>query len=104
MPRGALFFAMPGQEALLDAAWAELSPSRPSLARLDTSEACALVPVLRPDMVVAALYEPGEMDIDVHALHSVYLRRLLRRGGRVVIDAPVKALARAGGVWTVSTP
>src|SRR5258708_4389168 len=56
VPRGALFFAMPGQEALLDAAWAELSSSRPSLARLDTSEACALVPVLRPDMV-AALYE-----------------------------------------------
>ena len=75
-PRGALFFAMPGQERLLEAIWAELSPQRPTMVRLDPAEARQLVPVLRPDKVVAAIHEPGEMDLDVHGLHGAYLRRL----------------------------
>src|SRR5438105_15402078 len=38
-PRGALFFAMPGQEPLLDGMWAELSPRHPTMARLSAAEA-----------------------------------------------------------------
>lgn len=103
-PRGALIFAMPGQEAQLDAAWSELSPAHPTLRRLDGAETRRLVPVLRPDRVLGAIYEPGDMDIDVHALHGAYLRRLRNRGGRVVPDAPVVAMAWKGGSWTVTTP
>jgi D-arginine dehydrogenase len=103
-PRGTLIFAMPGQEALLDASWAELSPHHPTLARLDAGQTCALVPVLRPDKVIGAIYEPGEMDIDVHGLHGAYLRRLRQGGGQIVTDAPVNALERRGGGWHVTTP
>src|SRR5712691_2034645 len=102
-PRGALFFAMPGQEQLLEKMWAELSPRHPTMARLDTAEARMLVPVLRPDKVVAAIHEPGEMDIDVHGLHAAYLRLLRQRGGRFVTSAPVVRLAYAGGAWTATT-
>jgi len=103
-PRGALIFAMPDQQGMLDASWAELSPLYPTLQRLDAGETRALVPVLRPDKVVGAIYAPEEMDIDVHALHGAYLRRLRQRGGRIVTDAPVTALTRRGGSWTVTTP
>src|SRR5437660_1451198 len=103
-PRGALFFAMPGQERQLEEMWAELSPGHPTMAHLDTAEARRLVPVLRPDKVIAAIYEPGEMDIDVHGLHGAYLRLLRRRGGRLVTDAAALGLARRGGVWTAATP
>src|SRR5437868_7451093 len=103
-PRGALFFAMPGQERLLEAIWAELSPQRPTMARLDPAEARKLVPVLRPDKVVAAIHEPGEMDLDVHGLHGAYLRRMRRHGGRIVTDAAVLGLGRNDGVWTAATP
>lgn len=103
-PRGALIFAMPGQQEMLDASWAELSPQHPTLQRLGVGEICALVPVLRPDKVVGAIYAPEEMDIDVHALHGAYLRRLRQRGGRIVTNAPVTALARRGRSWTVTTP
>jgi len=96
-PRGALFFAMPGQERQLEEMWAELSPRHPTMAHLDTAEARRLVPVLRPDKVIAAIYEPGEMDIDVHGLHGAYLRLLRRRGGRLVTGAPVLHLSHAGG-------
>ena len=103
-PRGALIYAMSGQERLLDKAWAELSPLDASIRRLDAAATRALVPVLRPDKVVAAIHEPGAMDIDVHGLHGAYLRLMRRRGGRIVTDAPVLRLARSGGVWTAATP
>src|SRR5580704_12852387 len=57
-PRGALMFAMPGQEQQLDAAWADLSSLDPRVRRLDAAEARAMVPVLRPDHVIGAILEP----------------------------------------------
>ena len=47
-PRGALMFAMPGQETELDAAWDDLSALDPRVRRLDADETRAMVPVLRP--------------------------------------------------------
>jgi len=102
-PRGVLIYAMPGQEGLLDAAWAELSPLDPTIRRLDAGETLALVPVLRPDKIVAAIHEPGAMDIDVHGLHAAYLRLLRRRGGRLLTAARVVRLGLAGSAWTAAT-
>ena len=102
-PRGALMFALPGQEAELDAAWEDLSALDPRVRRLDAAEARAMVPVLRPDHVIGAILEPDAMDIDVHELHQGYLRLLRQRGGRVATDAEVRALSRVGGIWTVTT-
>ncbi len=102
-PRGVLVYAMPGQEGLLDTAWAELSPLDPTIRRLDCGETRALVTVLRPEKVIAAIYEPGAMDVDVHGLHSAYLRLLRRRGGRLLTAARVVSLDHAGGTWTATT-
>jgi D-arginine dehydrogenase len=102
-PRGALMFAMPGQEASLEAAWTDLSAIDPRVRRLDAGDARSMVPVLRADCVVGAVYEPDAMDIDVHELHQGYLRRLRQRGGRVVTDAEVLALCCDAGIWAVAT-
>ena len=102
-PRGALMYAMPGQEAQLEAAWADLSALDPRVRRLDPTEAREIVPVLRPDHVLGAVYEPDAMDIDVHELHQGYLRLLRRRGGRIVTDAEVLGLSRSAGVWAAAT-
>ena len=102
-PRGALMFAMLGQEQALTEAWAELSPDDPRVRRLDAAEARVLVPVLRPEQLIGALHEPDSMDIDVHELHQGYLRRFRQRGGRLVNDAEVLALVRADGSWTATT-
>ena len=101
-PRGALMFAMPGQEQLLEAAWIDLSALDPRVRRLDAAAVRDIVPVLRPDHVIGAVHEPDAMDIDVHELHQGYLRLLRRRGGRIVTDAEVRALARDNGVWTAT--
>ncbi len=103
-PRGTLIYAPPEQMPALDAAWAEMSPLDSTIRRLDGADACALVPALRPERVMAAIFEPNAMDIDVHNLHQGYLRLFRRRGGTLATDAPVTALTRRGGAWLAATP
>ena len=99
--RGALLVAAPGQEAALQAHWELLHAMTPKARLLDPAEACALVPVLRPEKVIGAVLEPDAADMDVHALHQGYLRGLRRAGCNVVSDAPVTALRRSAGQWQV---
>jgi D-arginine dehydrogenase len=100
-PRGALMVAAPGQEAALEEWWEVLRSVTPNARRLDAAGACALVPVLRAEMVAGAVLEPDAADMDVHAIHQGYLRGLRRAGGSVVCNAEVTALKRNGDVWQV---
>jgi len=102
--RGALFIAREDQLGALDA---ELERSRalaPSIRKIVPNEALLLNGALRPDYLSAAIFDREAMDIDVHALHHGFLRRLRRNGGRLVTDARVGALMRAGGKWRATTP
>jgi D-arginine dehydrogenase len=98
-PRGALLVATQGQEALLQQTWQTLRTISDRIQLLGPSQACAMVPVLRRERVVGAVYDPGAADVDVNALHQGYLRGLRQQGGRVVCDAEVTTLARADGCW-----
>jgi D-arginine dehydrogenase len=100
-PRGALMVAEPGQEAALDEWWQVLRSVTPRAQRLDAAGACALVPVLRPERIAGAVYEPDAADMDVHAIHQGYLKGLRRAGGSIVCDAEVTSLERAGALWRV---
>jgi D-arginine dehydrogenase len=61
------------------------------------------VPILRPDAVAGAFYEPRSRDIDVHAAHQLFLRGFRARGGTVVTDAEVGGIERAGNAWQIAT-
>ena len=103
-PRGVLLYAAPEEMALFERLWAEAAAEDPGSRRLDAAAIERIVPVLRPERAAAAILEPGAMDIDVHALHSGYLRWLRRAGGEIATDSGVTALARRGGVWHAATP
>ena len=99
-PRGAMLVAAPGQDELLEAQWAVLRATSPGGRRLDAEGAGALVPVLRRERVLGAVFEPDASDIDVARLHQGYLRGVRRHGGRVITDADVTSLQRQGdGLW-----
>ncbi len=100
-PRGALLVAAPGQEAALEAHWRMVQAIMPDARRLDPAQTCALVPVLRRELVAGSVLEPGAADMDVAAIHEGYLRGVRRAGGAVVCDAAVTALRRTGEVWRV---
>jgi len=102
--RGAMLVAAPGQGALLDAQWAVLRTTSPDGRLLDADATCALVPALRRERVLGAVFEPDASDIDVARLHQGYLRGIRRHGGRVVTDAEVTSLRRQGnGAWLADT-
>jgi D-arginine dehydrogenase len=100
-PRGALIVAGAGQADLLDEQHAVVSSVSDHAKRLDASEACALLPVLRRERVLGAVHEPDAADIDVHALHQGYLRGLRAAGGTLVCGAEVSAMTRNADEWRI---
>ncbi len=100
-PRGAMMVATHGEEAQLAEQWDIFRSVTPHARLLSSAEACALVPVLRPDKVLGAVLEPDAADMDVDAIHQGFLRGLRRAGGRVICNAEVTALARVGEFWQV---
>ncbi|HET8747287.1 MAG TPA: FAD-dependent oxidoreductase, partial [Ramlibacter sp.] len=103
-PRGCLFVAAPGQEALLQAHWELLHAMTPQARRLTAQQALELVPALRPECVVGAVLEPDAADMDVHAIHQGYLRGMRHAGGTLVCDAEAERIERVQGQWEVTTP
>jgi D-arginine dehydrogenase len=99
-PRGSLFIATTEQLDLLRS-FAAQDDVRAATRHLDMGAALALCPVLRPDYVAAALYEPGARDIDVHRLHQAYLRRFREQGGRLLTSCRLDAIERTAGVWEI---
>jgi D-arginine dehydrogenase len=100
-PRGAMMVARQGEEALLAEQWAVLRSVSPHGQLLDAAAACALLPALRADKVLGAVYEPDAADMDVHAILQGFLRGLRRSGGRVVCQAEATVIERQAGVWRV---
>jgi D-arginine dehydrogenase len=101
VPRGVLYVAAPGQAEMLDALQAELAPACPGLQRFDAAATLARAPCLRPERVLAALWDPESTDIDVHALHQGFLRGFRQAGGTLRTDAGVVGAAReaADAAW-----
>ena len=102
-PRGSMIVAPPGHEAKLRQALKEMQRTVATIREITPKEALAICPLLRPEMVAAATYEPTSTDMDVHAIHQGYLRGFRARGGTLVARAEVTSLTRRGGTWTVAT-
>lgn len=100
--RGALALAGPGYEAGLEDVLA-LSTAADPVVPVSPAEALDLAPYMRPDRIAAAMLEPGVCDIDVAALHQGYLKRFRRQGGALKTGFRVTGLARANGLWRVSS-
>jgi len=100
-PRGGLTLARPGEEAALAEVLAH-STQRDPIVEIPLDEAARLAPIMRPELVGSAAYEPGVADMDVAAIHQGFLRGLKHRGGRLLCTAPVTALSRTAGVWRVT--
>jgi D-arginine dehydrogenase len=100
-PRGALMVANEGQSALLDEHDAIVRSVSAHAQRLDPAGARELVPVLRAEGLLGAVYEPDAADMDVHALHQGFLRGARQAGARIVCNAEVSRMDYAGN-WHVT--
>jgi D-arginine dehydrogenase len=96
--RGGLTIAEPGQEDRLTPLLSLSAPGR-EVQSISVEAALAMAPLLRPERVGAAAYEPGVADIDVAALHDGFLRGFKRRGGTLVCGQRIHGLTHGGGMW-----
>jgi D-arginine dehydrogenase len=97
-PRGELFIARNGDEAVLDRFVAEFAGAGVALERVDPR---AMLPGLQPGWV-HGIYEPTCMDIDVARLHGAFLKAA-RRNGVVAATSSGLTLARRAGAWALTT-
>jgi D-arginine dehydrogenase len=102
-PRGVLLIGRDDQRASLERSFQAGSVLTPTVRMLNDVETLKLAPMLRPDYVAGAVWEPDAMDMDVHAIHQGYLRGLRARSGQIVTDAELIGLTRHDGLWHAET-
>jgi D-arginine dehydrogenase len=101
-PRGALSLVREDQRDRLEPTLRNLHRHVPAARALGPEEILDLVPALRPDYAVAAIFDPDARDLDVDALFQGYLRGFKARGGELACDAAVQELQRVQGSWQLT--
>ncbi|VVO49088.1 NAD(P)/FAD-dependent oxidoreductase [Pseudomonas fluorescens] len=98
-PRGCLYVAGEGQQSLLQQTFDAGQAQAGNVSLIDTEQALALVPCLRPEAIVGAMLETDARDLDVHALHQGFLRAMRHAGGVLQCDAQLSVATRESRHW-----
>lgn len=100
--RGLLWIADETQMAGIEEIAAEGQHHGAGSQLISPEDVASLVPVIRPDVVAAGMFEPSARDIDVAGLHQAFVR--IARSHKVEIrrSAPVTALRPSGSGWEVT--
>jgi D-arginine dehydrogenase len=99
-PRGALIITDQEHYAKAQARFAAVVQHVPSAVWLDQQQVAEMVPFLDQKWV-GGIYEPSAFDLDVHAIHSAFLRGLRKRDGLVRTNAEIVSATREGASWQV---
>ncbi len=103
IPRGALYVARPGQEQLLETAYAAYRRQGLAVQRLTPDAAIAMVPCLARESLADALLDTEASDIDVHELHQGFLRGARAGGAEFLYDARLASASPGPGGWSMRT-
>jgi D-arginine dehydrogenase len=98
--RPALYIGRADQAEALDAFHQNIAEDE-SIVRLSAADVAERAPMLRPFYAAGGLLEPQSYDIEAGALHQGFLKGLKMHGAEVVTDAPVRAITRQGGLWSL---
>ncbi|MEX0809826.1 MAG: FAD-binding oxidoreductase [Dongiaceae bacterium] len=101
-PRGLLTFAAPDHVDAIDRQLGEMGDGH-RVQRIEPAIACKMVPILRPEIVAAATYDPDVLAMDVNAIHRGFLRAASRKGVAPHCEVRVISIARRGNVWHVAS-
>lgn len=98
-PRGCLTIASRDQRAALESLTTRVGSTGSEIFELSGQAARTMVPILRPDRVASAVFEPNSCDIDTHGLHAGYLRLARASGAVLRLNAGVERIERRGDRW-----
>ena len=100
--RGALILSNAANHSNLQRRIDAVRPLVPSVEKLDEAGILELAPYLLPDHWVMGLYEPDAFDLDVHAIHSAYVKGLRERAGTIFRNCELVAARRKNHAWDVT--
>jgi D-arginine dehydrogenase len=101
---GLLFVARKDQRGAFDELLAGCRELTDAIHEVGPEEACRKVPVLDPDYVASAAFDPDSKGMDVNAIHQGFLRGMRARGGEILCDAEALGIEKRGDKWLVRTP
>ena len=106
-PLGLVWIGAAGDSGRVHELYDEFSVLVPDVRILDADEAVEVNPIIKPEYVESALYEPDAMEMDVHALHQGFLRGYKARGGVIhtaarVVDAVRAERDNGDTLWTLT--
>lgn len=99
-PRGALILCDQPRLSKLVARHEAVVRELPSTQWLDSQAVKESVPFL-DDKWIAGIYEPHAFDLDVHAIHTAFLKGARQRGGSVQAKAEILSAQRHSSSWVV---
>ncbi|MGY4637138.1 NAD(P)/FAD-dependent oxidoreductase [Pseudomonas sp. TE24901] len=103
-PRGEIIVDLVGDAEELQRQYQSAKALVPATRLLDADDALEMMPILRPEKVQGAIYDPTVCDIDTDALYQGYLRGIRRNGGEIHTNSEVQQLHRdTQGCWQVHT-
>ncbi len=98
--RGALILSDDAHSAKLKARYQAMVSAVPAAQWLDRQSVTELAPWLG-EQWIAGIHEPGASDLDVHAIHSAFVRGIRLRGGLVRTATEIAHAQRSGSAWAV---
>lgn len=101
--RGGVTIANAEKADRLDEVFREEQAFTPELERLSPEEAIARVPILRPDYVAAAFYDPNFWDIEVESLLQGFTRGARQNGADILEKHGVISARRENDLWIIET-
>lgn len=101
--RGGVMIASADKIARFETILAEESAFTPEIQRVTPEEAVSRVPILKPDYVAAAYYDPNFWDIEVENLLQGYLRGARRNGSEILERHEILSAERDGTGWILTT-
>lgn len=96
-PRGLMVVAKQGEEAALASDLDTMN-----LDAISAAEACAMVPILNPDVIIGAGYHEAAWDIDTDRMMQDFAKTIRSNGGKIITGAKATAI-RKDTRWAVET-
>lgn len=101
-PRGALIVSDEENLDKLTARYKTVIQHVPNVVMLDQADVLERVPFLTKGKWVAGIYEPSAFDLDVHAIHSLFVRKIRQYKGEIRTQAEIVAANHSGSTWIVT--
>lgn len=98
-PRGQLIICEPGEEQK----WQQELQFSHCVSHISKEKAHELVPLLKKDRIIDAVYDDQAADIDVDVIHQSALKQFKNQGGHLILNSEVRSLNQEGKGWTITT-